>query len=307
VVTVGRDAQLAAAIAEVHGLHAPSVTPIVGEGSVNHVFVVRSGEGALVVRFAIDSARQDSIDVEAWALTQATAHGIPSPSVVATGHVSGVPYLVQAFVEGVSGTERRSLQQWRTLGEYASMVHAIPVTAEAPDALFSRFGRDLPQAWQAHLQYNMDQLVETDPLITLGVYEIGQQSTLRARIINLQATHWTFGLNHGDLSMRNLLVPEYGDPVLIDWGSARAGPSPFLDFMNLRTAHCQQDDPSDQELRAFADGYGVSLERIEETLEDLAVLEALDLVRWAIDQRPDLLEQVVESARWHVATNAPPD
>jgi len=114
-VTVGRDARLAAAIGELHGLHAPSVTPIVGAGSANHVFVVRSSEVTLVVRFAIDVARQDSVDLEAWALTQAARHGIPSPSVVATGCLSGVPYLVQTFVEGVSGTERRTPQLWRTL------------------------------------------------------------------------------------------------------------------------------------------------------------------------------------------------
>lgn len=305
--TVGRDARLAAAIGELHGLHAPSVTPIVGAGSANHVFVVRSSEVTLVVRFAIDVARQDSVDLEAWALTQAARHGIPSPSVVATGCLSGLPYLVQTFVEGVSGTERRTPQLWRTLGEYASRMHDIPITAEAPDALFSRFGRDLPQAWRAHLQYNMDQLVETDPLIALGVYEIGQQSSLRARITNLEATDLTFGLNHGDLSMKNLLVPEYGVPVLIDWGSARTGPSPFLDFVGLLTAHRLQNDPSDQELLAFADGYGVSLDKIRETLENLAVIEALDLVRWAIDQRPDLLAQVAESARGHVASYASPN
>lgn len=305
-VTVGRDAQLASAIGELHGLHAPSVTPIVGAGSANHVFVLRSSDATLVVRFAIDVARQDSVDLEAWALTQAAMHGIPSPSVVATGCLSGVPYLVQTFVEGVSGTERRTPQLWRTLGAYASRMHDIPITAEAPDTLFSRFGRDLPQAWQAHLQYSMDQLVKTDPLIALGVYEIGQQHSLRARITNLEATDLRFGLNHGDLSMKNLLVPEYGVPVLIDWGSARAGPSPFLDFVGLLTAHRQQNDPSDAELLSFADGYGVSLEKIRETLENLMVIEALDLVRWAIDQRPDLLPQVAESARGHVASYAPP-
>ena len=280
--------------------------PIVGAGSANHVFVVRSSEGTLVVRFAIDVASQDSVELEAWALTQAARHGIPSPSVVATGCLSGVPYLVQTFVEGVSGTERRTPQLWRTLGEYASRMHDIPITAETPDALFSRFGRDLPQAWRAHLQYNMGQLVRTDPLIDLGVYEIGQQGSLRARIASLEATDMTFGLNHGDLSMKNLLVPEHGAPVLIDWGSARTGPSPLLDLVGLLTAHRLQNDPSDQELLAFADGYGICLEEISETLENLMVLEALDLVRWAIDQRPDLLAQVAESARGQVASYAPP-
>jgi tRNA A-37 threonylcarbamoyl transferase component Bud32 len=283
------------------------VTPIVAAGSVNHVFVVRSSEVALVVRFAIDHARQDSVDLEAWALTQAARQGIPSPSVVAAGHLSGVPYLVQSFVEGASGAERRTLQLWRTLGGYARKAHAIPITAEAPDALFSRFGRDLPQAWQAHLQYNVDQLVKTDALIALGVYEMGQQSSLRAMITTLAAADFTFGLNHGDLSMRNLLVPKYGVPVLIDWGSARAGPSPFLDFVSLLTTHRVENDPSDQEFLAFADGYGVSLDEIKETLENLAVLEALDVVRWAIDQRPDLVAQVAESARGHVASYAPPN
>lgn len=305
--TVERDAKLAAAIGELHGLYAPSITPIVGAGSANHVFVVRSGEETLVVRFAIDDARQDSVDVEAWALTQAARHGIPSPTVVATGSLSGVPYLVQTFVEGVSGTERRTPQLWRTLGEYASRLHEIPVTEDAPDALFSRFGRDLPQAWRAHVQYNLNQLVKTDPLIALGVYDIGQQSSLRARISNLEATDFTFGLNHGDLAISNLLVPEHGAPVLIDWGSARTGPSPFLDFLGLLTAHRLQGDPSDQEFLAFADGYGVSLDRILETLENLMTLDALDLVRWAIDQRPDLIAQIAESAREHVARYAPPN
>lgn len=305
--TVERDAKLAAAIGELHGLYAPSITPIVGAGSANHVFVVRSGEETLVVRFAIDDARQDSVDVEAWALTQAARHGIPSPTVVATGSLSGVPYLVQTFVEGVSGTERRTPQLWRTLGEYASRLHEIPVTEDAPDALFSRFGRDLPQAWRAHVQYNLNQLVKTDPLIALGVYDIGQQSSLRARISNLEATDFTFGLNHGDLAISNLLVPEHGAPVLIDWGSARTGPSPFLDFLGLLTAHRLQGDPSGQEFLAFADGYGVSLDRILETLENLMTLDALDLVRWAIDQRPDLIAQIAESAREHVARYAPPN
>jgi hypothetical protein len=182
-----------------------------------------------------------------------------------------------------------------------------PAADQTPDALFSRFGHDLPQAWRDHLQYNVDQLVTTDPLIGLGVYELGRQSSVRARLTDLQATDFTFGLNHGDLALSNLLVPEHGAPVLIDWGSARTGPAPFLDFVGLLTAHRVQNDPSDLELLAFAHGYGISLDEISETLENLALLDALDLVRWAIDQRPDLLAQVAESAREHVARYAPPD
>lgn len=292
----GQGSKLARAIAVTHGLRPAKITELRGMGSVNHVFIVDTDTSRCVIRFAIDPLRQNDFQVESWALAQAAMHGIPSPGVVAEGLHREVPYLVQTFVDGVSGTERRSPNLWRTLGEYARTVHAIPVSADAPEGLFSRFGRNLPAAWEAHLGYNLDQLVPADPLISLGAYRSHEQPRLRDAIPQLRSTEWKFGLNHGDLSPRNLLVPPRDKPVLIDWGSACAGPVPFNDLLPLAKAHQIEDNPSARDLDAFADGYGISLE-VGDTLEHLLLLSALDLVRWAIEQRPDLVSEVVASAR----------
>lgn len=291
-----RDERLAVAIAAQHGLRARTASPIVGAGVVNHVFVVRSGVRSWVVRFAIDPARVDMTGAEAWALRQAAAHGIPSPQVIGSGWLDGVPYLVQTFVPGVSATEGRQVELWRTLGRYARIVQTIPLSPDAPDALFSRFGRNLPAAWDAHVRYNLGELAPTDPLIDLGVYLRSRQGEIARRIQDLRSGGLTFGLNHGDLCLENLLLPEGGGPpVLVDWGSASAGPSPIADLVILLAKH-RAGDLDDAELAAFADGFGVPLRELMYGIDDITLLAALDLVRWALANRPDLVHGIVTSS-----------
>lgn len=304
-VVAQRDQALAAEIAARHGLRAGDVTPLVGRGSVNHVFIVHSDAARHVVRVPVDPLRSNEYEVEAWALAQAAAHGIPSPRVVARGCLRDVPYLVQTFVEGAPTTTERSRASWRTLGEYAKVVHRIPVTAAAPDGLFSRFGRDPRAAWEAHLHYNLDQLREQDPLLRLRVYATDQQARLRSVLSRLAHAPISFGLIHGDLSLRNLLVASGRRPVLIDWGSASVGPVPFGDLQPLVQAHRDDNDPSDAELQAFAEGLDISLQDLSDTLDGLLLLSALDLVRWAIERRPDRLGDVIRSARAHIAQSRP--
>ncbi len=292
-----RDVRLAREIARRHGLAAEDISPIVGHGSVNHVWVTGAGAARAVIRFAIDPLRTNELAVEAWCLRKAATAGIPSPGVIAQGCLRDVPYLRQPFVQGAPGNERRSPELWRTLGRYARTVHSIAVTDDAPAALFSRFGRDLHEAWKAHLAYNVAQLTPADPLIALGVYSAGKQEWLRAALTELNDADLAFGLCHGDLSLRNLLVRDTCDPVLIDWGSASAGLLPFGDLLPAVRAHRLIDDPSSAELEALAVGLGVRLEERWNTLECLLLLDALDVVRWAIDQRPDRLQDTIAAAR----------
>ncbi|MFP3393791.1 phosphotransferase, partial [Brevibacillus sp. SIMBA_076] len=90
---------------------------------------------------------------------------------------------------------------------------------DAPGALFSRFGRDLPAAWEEHLSYNVSALADDDALIALGVYAPGQLGRLRGILRSLRDVPFSFGLCHGDLAPRNLIEREGGE-VLIDWGAA---------------------------------------------------------------------------------------
>ena len=294
----GRD--LVAQISERHGLCPERVEPVKGGGSVNKAFVVSARSARFVVRFPIDLLRRDEFQTEEWCLTQAAVYGIPSPQVVARGVLHGVPYLVQTFVDGTVEAGQPATASWRTLAAYARIVHTIPLTADAPKGLFTRFGRHLCQAWQAHLDYNQSQLSPLDPLITLGVYPLALQPLIRSRLTRLTRRHWVFGLRHGDLAPRNLLVPPVGAPILIDWGCASAGPIPYGDLLPAATMHLATGRPSKDDLNAFAADLGIPLDQEADIVEDLLLLESLDLVRWAIDQRPDRLPEIAASARHHI-------
>ncbi len=270
--------EFARSLADYHQLRPGSIELVIGLGSVNHVFIVRSHSDAYVIRFARDSLRQNEFEVEGWCLNQAAAHGIPSPATIATGVHRGVCYLIQTFVDGAPGTSQRSADLWRTLGRYARIVHRIPLTEDAPNGLFSRFGRDLPAAWQAHLDYHLGQLNPADPLIKRGVYDPRDQTGLRSLVSRLRARPITVGLSHGDLSIRNTLVQPDTEPVLLDWGSASTGPTPYGDLLTLLKMHRATGDPSSDELAAFADGCGLDLAAELPILNDLLVLSHLDLL-----------------------------
>lgn len=292
----GRNAQLAGVIAEANGLPSGSIDAIVDRGSVNHVFVVGSDTEKYVIRFPIDPLQDNDFDVEAWCLAQAADHGIPSPRVVANATLHGVPYLVQTFVDGAPPSSS-GVTGWWTLGAYARIVHGIALTDQAPDGLFSRFGRDVQSAWRSHLDYNDVELGAADPLLKLGVYAPERQGQLRSVVARLGESQFDFGLTHGDLSLRNLLVPLDGPPVLIDWGSASVGPIPYGDLLGLVRMHRAGNVSGMNELAAFCDGYGLVLAELLPVMEDLIVLGHLDLVRWAIDNRPDRLGEIVATSR----------
>lgn len=290
------DAALVARIVDGCGLPAGPVSELVGLGSVNRVFVVGSPGSRFVVRIAIDPLRAEEFTTEDWCLRRAAAAGILSPEPLAHGVLDGAAFGVQRYVEHLphERTDRRAV--WRELGRYARCVNQLTVTDDAPSGLFSRFGRDLPTAWRAHLEYSLGELNRADPLVTLGVYGPAERRRLRQAISSLGETELSFGLSHGDLAPRNALRRADGSLVLIDWGSASCGPVPYTDLLVLQ----RPDDlagPNAGDLAAFAAGYGIELGDLDETLAAIRVLSALDLVRWALERRPDRLTELGAAAR----------
>jgi len=104
-----------------------------------------------------------------------------------------------------------------------------------------------------------------------------------------------FGLQHGDLVPKNVLLPAGGKPTLIDWGSASVGPVPFQDYGRVWADEVEGFSPGD--LEAFAQGYGVPFSQLRSTLVDMHILSQIDLVRWARDQRPDRLAEITARSR----------
>jgi aminoglycoside phosphotransferase (APT) family kinase protein len=229
-------------------------------------------------------------------MRQAGQQGVDVPEVLWVGHVDGRAAMVQRFVTGANAGNVPRIRQWRVLGELARRIAAVPLPADAPAALFSRFGPDPPAAWVAHVDYNLSELAAGDPLVDLGVYTgAAERAALRELVAQARNMPLDFGLVHGDLSPRNLRVDLGHDPVLIDWGSASAGPVPFTDLLHLLRARPWMGEPDDAALEAFAQGWGQALDF--RTMALFELVSALDLVRWAIERAPGRLDEQVLEAR----------
>jgi aminoglycoside phosphotransferase (APT) family kinase protein len=260
------------------------VSPLAGV--VNAVVRVRGSGFDWVVRFPVDPSRPNEFPLEEWAMGAARRAGIRVPDVVGSGLLDDVPFLVLEYIEpAVAAPEN----QWACLGRYARAVSGVPLT-EAPDAVFSRFGRDLPAAWQAHLAYNLGVLGTDDPVLHDGGYTIEQQSALRALLTELGSARFEHGLAHGDLAPRNLIWRgRTEEPVLLDWGAASVGPAPWTDLQRVYQWAVHDQTVPRAALDDFAAAAGLPLtDDTERMLVRLTVLRFLDLARWARERRPDL-------------------
>ena len=292
-----RDATLAANIAGQLGFGHVRTREITGLGAVNHVFVVESDDDPCVIRFNRDPLDRDDFAKEEFCLRFARSLPIPSPEVVARGSIDGIPFLVQSFVSGISGEFARSPELWRQLGRYAATLADQTVPDDAPDALFPRFGRDPAENWRLHLQYNLDELTATDRLIELGAYDVSHQDRIREVFEGLSCLPFLFGLNHGDIVPKNTILQPDGALVLLDWGSSSVGLTPHNAFMRLKNPAPGEAPFSKVEIGWFSEGCGVDPTEFEPELLGVELLGAIDLVRWAVDHRPDRLGETVAKAR----------
>lgn len=298
--------QIVSAVAQIHGLPDAPVTRPGRAGDVNDTVIVGSGLERYVLRTPLDGRLSSEYAIEQWCSDNARAGGIPTPRVLAIGVATGIQYSIQEFVDGVDGESLRSGALWRTLGEYAHIVNDRPIET-APDQLFSRFGRDPVSAWRQHLDYNLVQLDGNDPLIGLGVYTTADQQWLRAVIEILADVPLQFGLSHGDMALRNLLVDPDSAPTIIDWGSAAIGPVPHTDLLNLLRNRDENENPNNQEIGQFCAGYGLDLRPLHDEVSAMQVSGAIDLMRWARDARPDRLKEAAGAARSPVFARSPDD
>jgi aminoglycoside phosphotransferase (APT) family kinase protein len=291
-----RHTDLAFAMVEQLGPKGRSCREIVGLGEVNHVFVVDTPDGKWVIRFHRDPLEVDNYEKEAWCLCAMPTVGVPVPEFIGRGTVDGVSFIAQSFVEGENANDFRCHDLWSTLGRYCRAIGELTLGDSAPDSLFPRFGRDLKANWRQHIEYNLSQLTPDDPLLSLGAYELKHQDLLRASFSNLGEQIDRFGLTHGDLVPRNVLVSPGNQPVVLDWGSAFTGPSPYADY-NRIWSDPGTEQFSYQELASFAEGYGSSLESMLGAMQDLKLLDRIDVIRWAIDRRPDRIIELVAKAK----------
>jgi len=263
-------------------------------GSVNRTYRVARTGGDVVVRFPADARRADEFPVEEWAASAAARAGIAVPAVLERGIRDGVPYLVQAFVPSHA---EPVADPWTELGRLACAVGRVD-PADAPDSLFTRFGRDLPAAWEVHVAYGRASLDGDDPLLRDGAYPADALPWLRERFAALARAPFDHGLAHGDLAPRNLLSRGPGAaPVLIDWGAAETGPTPWTDARRVTAWTHLDGSVTAAEHDAFMAAAGLDDAEAQRTLVAMTALHLVDVTRWARERRPDLYAE--HSARCH--------
>ena len=277
------------------------VVPILGRGSVNKVFIVEGPNSKLVVRMGDQNESLKEYRKEAWCIDKAAARSVPVATVLDVGVIEEHAYIIQTYIAGDEGRDSQFPKNhvWRQLGRYARLIHSIEVEG------FGLKLEDLTQgdsreSWLEYLNYNIESLNENDELIKLRVVTQSQSKVIRAIFEDLKRKTFNFGLNHGDLSLKNVIVDESGKVNLLDWGSAEASIVPHHDLIQMLKMNMLENDPDDAAIQSFLDGYGISqseFEQMRPTLQSLLLLRAFDKLRWAIDCVIEELERFTTHAK----------
>lgn len=277
------------------------VTPLISKGSVNKVFIVETENNKVVVRMSERGAALDEYEKEAWCIENAAARGVPVPSVLTLGRFESNAYVIHSHVAGDEGRVSQVPTQniWRQLGQYSRKIHSIEVVGFGLE-LSEIMNGDARKSWLRYLAYNIASLTEEDQFIKLHVLTKSQSKIVKAIFADLKGCEFIFGLNHGDISLKNTIVDEQGIVYLLDWGSAEGNIVPHHDLIQMLKMKMLENSPSDEEIQAFLDGYGIAQSEFRQMmpeLESLLLLRAFDKLRWAIDWNVKEIDGFISHAR----------
>jgi fructosamine-3-kinase/uncharacterized protein Usg len=276
------------------------ILPISGRGFVNRVFRVETKTAKHIVR--LNSANSyDEYQKEVWATNQALVKNIPTPKILKIGIFDNQAFSIQEFINGIEGRDFSADTKfiWKKLGEYAQQIHSIKVGGFGLDFVDMTAGNS-QKMWLRYLNYNIESLDENDKLLKLNVLTKAQSRIVKSIFEKLKLRKFNFGLNHGDLSLKNTIIDEFKTVHLIDWGSAEASIIPHHDLIELLKENMQKNDPTDSEIEIFLEGYGISRNELQKMLPDLKcllLLRSFDKLRWAIDWKIGELKDYVQHAK----------
>ncbi|MDP5172191.1 MAG: aminoglycoside phosphotransferase family protein [Bacteroidia bacterium] len=299
-----READMAGLIAAVMqgDLQEPvgDLIPIHEYGSVNEVFLVRGRDDEYVIRLQREESRTVAeFAKEAWCLAAAAKVGIPSPRVLSLGRNSGWCYMIQNKLPGINGSALSPGEQlliWQRLGDYVRRMATIPVTGFG-DKIMEGVPAAFNDRWERYLSYNLGMLTEEDPLILEGIFTIREHRQLKETLSELASASFSFGLTHGDLSPKNVMVDRQ-QVYLLDWGTAECHVSPHMELGLLMTS--DRDRLDQQQWDAFATGLQISQDSFSAmipTIGKLVLLKRLDKYRWATEHRIAGLDGFVNRLR----------
>jgi hypothetical protein len=229
---------------------------------------------------------------ERWCIGQAQQLGIPSPEVLALGTHEGRAYMLQTFL-GCEVPAPDNSAVWEALGLYARRIHSVNTRGWGEALTFDRvFAGD----WNHHLTYNLDALGAEDPLVSMGLLTKSASREIQRRFEDLKGRDFTFALCHGDLAPFNTLMGAGGETYLLDWGCARSEIVPHFEINEILAKELADQ----QAWAAFLRGYGLTANAfagLRADLDALALLRAIDTLRWGIDRAPHEIPRLADKFR----------
>ncbi|GGG14919.1 hypothetical protein GCM10010912_69180 [Paenibacillus albidus] len=119
-------------------------------------------------------------------------------------------------------------------------------------------------------------------MIKLGVITQMESQRVRKLFENLKKETFRFGLNHGDISLKNTIVNQAKQVILLDWGNAEVSAVPHGAVTQLMK----------YQILGLEEG-----PNIEDFTRHLLLLRTFNNLRWAIDRSPDLIEPYTAFAK----------
>ena len=129
------------------------------------------------------------------------------------------------------------------------------------------------------IKFNYNKLNSNDPLLLQGHLSTMKHKKIKSVLREISDHHFQFGLVHGDLSLRNIIVNN-DEVTLLNWGLAEINVVPHTEFLQV----LYNNEITEGEMVYFLKGLGIEQEEYEGMIPmilKLNLLKRLDKYRRA--------------------------
>ena len=229
-------------------------------GRTNFVFAVNHVEGQFVVRISPEADSSKAFQKELRASQKAREAGVPTPEVLAVGSdAASEPYMITRRVTGIEASHNpKRLHIVHELGEYAAVINSIATNGFGTDFDWAENG-DNNGTWDGYLKNEFELEKRIQILSTNTVLSAAKLKELERIITDAKTKRLKMSLNHSDLRLKNVIVDEGGDiAAIIDWEECLSTIAPEWEIS------IALHDLTIDEKQAFIEGYGLTIQQIEE-------------------------------------------
>ena len=255
------------------------ITKFNTSGTMNLVYLIGFNNRHLIIRLRENDAyAENEFLKEQWFSRQCTKIGIPVPRIMYTGKYYNADYLIEEYIEGISGDKYENKNfVFEKLGIYSRKIKEIPVSGYGLQILDFKnnvFKDPFYNSPKEQILKNVQALTTTDKLIDLKIYDPENLTCIKDSFSHLISQDLSCVLNHGDISLSNAIVSPEGTVYWIDFGSVNANLL-YSEFANLKIE-------TKDNLVSFAKGFGIPVTKIEENLDTYRLLSSFDKLRWSL-------------------------